>query len=233
MSWYELVVPVDPVGFWTMALTVATVGLIVVAGRGLRSLHLAKVDINARSQREARSCAIARCEEMATEIISTTGEIITRLVALKLPLFVQSGDAVRFDPDASEQVGKAQSWLAQVPPDLYSDCIKLLNKIEAWSMYFTNGVADHEIAFGPCAPVFCSMIVRFYPILLVRRAGNSSGQFPNAVKLFKNWRAQLDDQQHGQRLQALIQGMQDLQNRREAQAREAQPTLPPPIGTGI
>src|SRR2546422_4730966 len=47
-----------------------------------------------------------------------------------------------------------------LPIYLYSSCVTLLNELEAWAMYFTNALADHRIAFGPCAPVYCSLIVR-------------------------------------------------------------------------
>jgi hypothetical protein len=227
VRYYQFVQPTNPAEFWTMAYTIATVGLIVVAWRGLRSLKLAKADMLTRSQREARGCAIARCEEFAHDIISKNSDHITRFAAANLPLFVERADVVRFDPDTSEHLAAAQTWLHKMPADLHTDCIHLLNRLEAWSMYFTNGVADHEIAFGPCAPVFCSMIVRYYPILLVRRAGQGSGKFPNAVQLFKTWRAKLEAEQDGVKMQGLIEQMRDLQQRRANQ-----PTLPPPLGVG-
>jgi len=223
----QLVKPTNPTEFWTLILALVTAGLVFVAWRGLRSLTLAKADMLTRSQREARACAIARCDEMASDIISKNSDLINRFASANVPVFVQSADVVRFDPDASEHFVKAQAWVQQVPRELHSDCVHMLNRIEAWSMYFTNGVADHAIAFGPCAPVFCSLIVRYYAILLVRRAGHSSGKYPNAVQLFKSWRAQLEAEQDGIKMQALIETMQDLQQRRANH-----PILPPPLGTG-
>lgn len=225
---YPLIKPTNPTEFWTMAMTVLTLGLIVVAWRGLHSLQLAKADMLTRSQREARACAIARCEEMAGEIIEKNGELITRFAELELPVFVDSPDVVLFDPDTSAHLNRAQTWLAQVPPELRSDCITQMNRLEAWSMYFTNGVADHSIAFGPCAPVFCGMVVRYYPFLLVRRAGHSSGKFPNTVKLFKSWRSQIEAQTDGVKMQELVQKLSTLQ----ALRKKNDPQLPPPLGTG-
>lgn len=163
---------------------------------------------------------------MARDIVSKNSNLITRSAAVSLPVFVKSADVVRFDPDASEHVAQAREWHQKMPADQQSDCIHLLNRLEGWSMYFTNGVADHEIAYGPCAPLFCSMIVRYYPILLLCRAGQSSGKFPNAVQLFQSWRAKLEDEQNGIKMQGLVQSLTDLQQRRANQ-----PTLPAPLGT--
>lgn len=229
-TWLVTVIkPTNPTEFWTMALTVATVGLIIVAGLGLRSLRLSKTDMLTRSQREARACAIARCEEMAGEIINTNAALIDRFAELEIQLFVEVSDVVKFDPDASEQLAQAQAWRGKVPPELRSACITQLNKLEAWSMYFTNGVADHQIAFGPCAAVFCGMVVRYYPFLLVSRAGNASGKYPNLVKLFKSWRAEIEAQKDGVTFQELVTKLRDFQ----ATRRKSGHALEPPLGTGI
>jgi hypothetical protein len=140
---------------------------------------------------------------------------------------VQSPDEVKFDPDTSDHLEQAKAWLKDVPSDLLGDCVKLLNRLEAWSMYFTKGVADHEIAFAPCAPVFCGIVVRYYAVLLVARAGHASGKYPNLIEVFKDWRGQIESQKDGIKMKELVQSMKDLQARRGRGT-----GLQPPLGTG-
>src|SRR3989449_11311938 len=98
-----------------------------------------------------------------------------------------------------------------LPIYLYSSCVTLLNELEAWAMYFTNALADHQIAFGPCAPVYCSLIVQNYAILLVLRSRPSAGKFPHAVKLFKSWLELLEREQEGLKQGALLNELAKLQ----------------------
>ena len=141
---------------------------------------------------------------------------------------MKSADDVRFDPDKAEHLSEAEAWLLRIPQDLHIDCIRHLNRLEAWAMYFTNGVADHEIAFGPCAPVYCSMIVQYYAVLLSRRAGQQSGKFPNAVKLFKSWRAAIEKEESGVRFEELVRQLNEMHKRRESGE-----ALPHPLGTHL
>lgn len=235
MLWYmslpatawQLLKPTNPDEFWEMVTAILTMGLIIVAARGLRSLKLAKTDLLTRSQREARACAITRCEEMANDLIKGNSDLVTRFAELKKPVFVQRPEDVVFD-DTTKLVERARIWVADVPPDVIGDCTRLLNRLEAWSMYFTTGVADHDIAFGPCGPVFCAMVVRYYPILLLARSGRSSGKFPNTVQLFKSWTALIDNEKDGIQMKAVLENLKANQARREMA-----PVLPRPLGTGL
>jgi hypothetical protein len=225
---WTLIRPTTPGEFWTMAYAVVTVALLIAAVLGLRSLSLAKSDILTRSKREARQCAITRCEQMAQKIIDRNGNLLGRLATASRPVFVKSASDVVFDPDTAEHLAGARVWVQGLSQDLHQDCISHLNQLEAWAMYFTHGVADHAIAFGPCAPVYCSMIVQYYAVLLVRRAGHSSGKFPNAVQLFKSWSEALEREKSGVKMEELVRQLSELQARRRPEA-----PLPHPLGTQL
>lgn len=51
IDFWALVKPTGPLEFWTFILSAATISLVVVAYRGLRSLRLAKTDMLTRAQR--------------------------------------------------------------------------------------------------------------------------------------------------------------------------------------
>lgn len=224
---WTLLKPTNPDEFWEMVTAILTIALIIVAVRGLNSLKLAKTDLLTRSQREARAISILRCEELAAELIKLNSDLVGRFAELQKPVFAQRPDDVDFN-DTGRQVERARRWMDDVPADLQRDCLRLINRLEAWSMYFTTGVADHEIAFGPCAPVFCGIIVRYYPLFILARAGHSSGKFPNTVQLFESWRAKIDAEKDGVQMNAVLEALRVNQERRQMA-----PVLPRPLGTGL
>lgn len=181
-----------------------------------------------QANREARACAIARCEEFAEEIIPNHTPIANSFAANQVPVFVREASAVKFDPDGSEHLERAIEWWSALPPETRHDCMKLLNRMEAWAMYFTNQLADPKVAFGPCGPFFCSLVIQLYAPLIILRQQDTSGNYPNTVKLFKAWMGEMEDQKRG-----LMEG-ELLQQLRALQARGSQATrLPDPLGTRL
>jgi hypothetical protein len=224
----KLITPIDAVGFWTMLMTIVTIALACIAWRGLRSLNLTKTDMLTRSKREARQCAISRCEELAKVIIPANQRLSSKLGAAQIPVFVKSPEEVTFDPKKSDHLPKAREWVSKLPTSLHNDCIHHINMLEGWAMYFTNLIADEQIAFGPCAPVFCSQMAQYFPVFVVHRANQRSGKYPNAVKLFEIWRHRLETAESGIKMQELVEKISELQKRPSG----PQP-LPLPLGTDI
>lgn len=63
-SWRHLILPRDPLEFWTLALTLATVGLGVVAFFGLRSVSLSKNDMKNRTTNDPGEVSFEKTEEV-------------------------------------------------------------------------------------------------------------------------------------------------------------------------
>jgi hypothetical protein len=163
---------------------------------------------------------------MAQVILPQNGTLLDRLAVAKIPPFtIKSADAVQLDPDSAAHLAAARAWVQTLPQDLHVACVDLLNRLEAWAMYFTKQVADHDIAFGPCGRVLCLFVVQYYAILLDRRAGKTSGKFPNLVELFTSWRGAL---QQETTMNDLAQKAALLQEQRRA----GKP-LKPPLGTNL
>lgn len=225
----SVVVPTDPEEFWSLVSALVSGMVLWVAFRGLRSLKLTREGMLNQAHREARGCAIARCEEFAAEIIPLNAVIVNAFAALKTPVFVEDAADVRFDPDNREDLARAQEWFDGLPPEVRSACIGLMNRMEAWAMYFTNQLADPDIAFGPCGPYFCSRVVQLYPYLLIARNRDpSSGNYPNVVALFKAWIAQLEEERRGLIRGQLLEQLAELQAKGSPRA-----TLKPPLGTQL
>lgn len=212
-AFWEVIQPTDATSFWAMVAGLASVALVLAVMRGLRSLKLTQADVELRTKREASALAVARCEEFALEIIPEGVHIDGALKAAQIPRFVTSVATVTFNPDNTQLLAAAEEWRSPIGADLDWRCISLLNRLEAWAMHFATGVADHSVAFGPCAQVFCNMVVRHYPFLLQARANPSSGNFPYTVKLFENWNDQLEKEHLGLKAEDLMKKLDSIAER--------------------
>lgn len=208
-------------GFGGAVTALLTLALLVVAIIGLRSLGIAQTDMVNRARRDARSCSIDRCREFADDIIVRSLD-----VRLKLPLFVKSEKDVVFDGEKETvQVKAATDWVNKTPIETLNKCIGLLNRMESWAMYFTQGLADASLAYQPCSPVYLSIVLQQYPLLVYLRAQSGSGRFPNTVQLFEAWFVAKNSHEQAENLKKMAQAMQEL---REAGERAS---LKPPLGT--
>lgn len=191
----SIVVPKNPTEFWTMVAALATLGafgativVAVMAKMGLNALVLSKKDMKTRATREARVCAIQRCEQMATDIIPLMNKVFAAAAGAKVALFVRDLESVKFDGAAeSASVPRAQAWVASLPLDMQRDMIAASNLLEGWAMYFNHELADHDLALDPVGYVFLQFVMYLYGGLITQRAGNTSGRYANVVKLFNLW----------------------------------------------
>lgn len=143
------------------------------------------------------------------------------------PLIREEGPTGSLKP-TKEELDAAKAWFAAAPPEVLGNIVALLNRLEAWSMYFTKELADPDVAFGPCAPWFCSTVIQYYAVLLVVRTRGSSGKFPNTVRLFEGWLSGLEEQARGLKEGDLLNQLATLQA-----TGAPKKTLPPPLGTSL
>jgi hypothetical protein len=162
LGWRHLVVPTNAMEFWTVALTLATVGLGGVAYFGLRSLSLSKKDMRNRATREETQCAIDRCNEMGRELLPLFTDILHDLTAKKIPVFVRDTSQVSFRKEEEDpKVASAIKWVGLLDSKSQNATIELLNRLECWAMFFTTNpaLASEKLAFEPCSTVFCQMVM--------------------------------------------------------------------------
>lgn len=64
----------------------------------------------------------------------------------------------------------------------------LLNQLETWSIHFTPGLADSNVAFKPCATIYCTVVVMLYASIITQRHNDPrSGPYQNVIDLFDRW----------------------------------------------
>ena len=61
---------------------------------------------------------------------------------------------------------------------IYYDLIELANALEAYSMYFVQGIADEKIAFFPTSQSFIDAVEKALPIIFYAKIDD--------IKLYKN-----------------------------------------------
>jgi hypothetical protein len=228
---FELATPKTTDQFWLMVAALVNVAILTVAAYGLKSIRLARAGLLLQAKRDSRNCAVQRCEEFAREIVDLNIPLLDEYARSKATVFAQETGPPQFDPDINEHVVKAQVWLSKLSPEAQNRSVVLLNRLEAWSMYFTHQLADPKVAIGPCGPYFTAMVVRDYAVLLWQRNRDpSSGKFPNIVKLYQAWTAESERDQIGSETGALLQRINELQHREKAAMLV---TLDDPLGTVI
>lgn len=198
---WEFLRPLDAAGAWSLVIAIATVvlalgtlGLATFALRGLHSLKLTRIEMINRAEREAKLLAIHRLEELASEVIPMNASILDDMATHKIDVFVKRSEEVRFDPDPPD-LREAAQWAGALPHELHNKMLAFLNRLEAWSVYFTTGIADDSVAFGPVAPLLRSWVGMYYSVLLLERSQTRSGNFPNLVMLYEAWSNRMDAQQ--------------------------------------
>lgn len=229
-----LVHPTSAAEFWTMmqaaaaTLTLsATIGIAMVAWFGLRSIRLARNDMITRSTRESRALAIRRSEEFAEMLHGKTPPISAELGQANIAAFtksIRSGAAIFDEPVF---VTQARAWWKDVPGPTQTRIVHILNDMEAWSMYFAHGLADADVAYGPCAATFCSIVMQYAAWIVIARTDKLGGGYPNIVTLFKSWRSELDAQDRGLQTEAALRAA------KAAEDRVAKHKLAAPLGTEI
>jgi hypothetical protein len=225
---WALLQPKDAASAWlaigamaAVITAITSIAIAVFAFRGLRSLTIARDEIVHRATREAKLCAIQRLEEIAKEIIPLNTNVLEAMASGKVKAFLGPTDAIELEPDKAD-LTTAKAWYSLAPQEAYRRIITLLNRLEAWSVYFTEGVADPDTAFEPMAPLLRSWVGQYYAVLLVLRSGSSksSGKFPNLVRLYLQWTAKMDKQQLD-RLHRDIAGQLEQAEARLAQSKLA------------
>lgn len=228
-------IPTGPDNFWEMVGAIAGVAGIVVSGvvgivayKGLAAIRLTQQDIKARVARETASCTIARLEEFAQELIPEHGQVVGAMAEHNVPPFLREKQTPHFNhPSDHPDVEAARAWRRQVPPAVINQCLRHLNRLEAWASYFLHGLADEKIAFEPTGPVLRAWVLTYYPFLVVARADPAMGNYVNLVALYRLWASTISAKETQQQVEEIERRWLE---KKEELARAA---LPRPIGSDI
>jgi hypothetical protein len=86
--------------------------------------------------------------------------------------------------------------------------IKGLNALDGFASFFTNKIADDEIAFNSVGLSFCDSVESIYPFIVFSRKAGEFSYYHNVIELYKIWKKRIDKLQ----LQDKIGGLQKTLN---------------------
>lgn len=195
------------------------IGLLIIGFWGLKQLNLAKEqiaiakkEIKTNSERESALLAAKQCEIFADKFLPPISKLIS-LTGNDKGLPKYSGKTYTFQVD-SNFAKNAPSFFKKWSTNTEAMDImaKLLNDLEAFSVYFTKKIADESIAFQSLGDVYCKTIEDFlYPFITVSR--KDKNLFSNVVELYNLWRDRIRTQQLELELDNLLEEYENINPR--------------------
>lgn len=82
------------------------------------------------------------------------------------------------------------------------EILEILNSMEAFSIYFTKGVADEEIAYSSVGRTFCHSVENYSTDICFLRKNDETSAFNNLVKLYSIWNSRVKSEKLSKELEA-------------------------------
>lgn len=206
--------------------------LVYVAYKALKQIEIAKdhlavakKDILIRAERESANLAAKQCEFLINEIIPLVNEIDEIIRSNNYP-------NIKIDKMLIKEFTKAE--LLSLPKETLKEIIKMqkallkendcallgkiqnvVNKLEAFSTYFVNGIADEAIAFNAVGKQFCSFCIDYYYVIAIVRNKESKNHYCELVRLYEIWANSLNQIEYELEVRQLAKNMEDITSKME------------------
>jgi len=148
--------------------------------------------IKITSQREAANIAADKVRDYCTEIIPFENRIFDEKVKINYIEF--KGPIRNFTNDEVKDWDKDfLDWFLKKPIEITELELNVLNKLEAFSIYFIKGIADEKIAFSSIGKAFCESVKRLYPTMTIFRGSkNPNKDYEILIQLYRLWSERLE-----------------------------------------
>jgi len=162
--------------------------LVIVGGLVFYQIKVAKDDLQTRCARESCSRSMDLSEKYAKEIIPKIDKFNAN-VASKKYRFISYDVPQFYEDKISENDRKYYNddikfYLSN--PDVYSECVNIMNLFEALSMNFIKGVADENVVFTALSQTYCSFVKK-HTSLLCKLRNRKYNIYTNLVYLHTLW----------------------------------------------
>lgn len=162
--------------------------------------ELSRKDAALTARRECISSALEQCQEFA-KLIQETGRVANELKGLGYDPKGETDATFPFIPPAKDP--KASQIWTENKNGVVSRILEVLNKHEAFAMYFVHGLADDQIAFPPTGQSFCNQCEFFATFIGLYRNKPGFEYYRNLVTLYQSWKTRLLKRELEQRELAL------------------------------
>ena len=157
----------------------------------IMQLRLTKKAIVTSSKREAARLSAKQIDHYNNQIIPLLDDLFRIRLKEKIEdVVIEVGD---FNREAVEsKLGKEETKKIIVARiKLIIPVLRVINSMEAFSTYFTKGVADEEIAYSAVGRTFCNSIEGLYFDIATCLKKDEDSSFQNIIRLYQIWSARL------------------------------------------
>ena len=170
--------------------------LVLLGGFVFYQIKIAKDDLKTRCIRESREKSVEIADIFAKEIIPKI-DTFTKGVKNKNHTLTNR-KLNKYYKNEISTLGQNQELLykkdiefLKTNPELYTECVIVLNKLEAIAINFTQGVADEKAVFSALSQVYCNFIRTNSSFLCFLR-DQRYNIFTNVLELYRIWSNRID-----------------------------------------
>jgi hypothetical protein len=189
------------------------IAIAIIAAIGLRQIVIARRIARINANREAFKLAGDQTLFYLTHIIPSQNELSQAITDNKVTYFKAFDCQIVDKTFQTKFIGTADDLesLKKIIPEL----AKVLNAMEAFALFFTQGVANEKAAFSAVGETFCNQVRKLAAALSMVNAGKDS--YRNLTELFFLWNDRLEAQklslekdQISKKLNAITPGKIDI-----------------------
>lgn len=166
--------------------------LAILGFAAIIQLRLTKKALIITSKRQAAELATQQIGLYTSQIIPLQNKFTEIKIAKNIPRIICQ-DLERFTIEELKLKTKAEIIQSKSEQLLQhsDDILPILNAMDSFSIYFTKGVADEEIAFTSIGHTFCFTVDSFSYDLCLLRKDDDENCFNNLVKLYEIWNSRI------------------------------------------
>ena len=175
-------------------------------------LRLTKKSIITASMRQAAELSSKQVEVYNNKIIPLQDKLFLKETELKVekPQLHNLEKFLKQEITAQLDAKSIENAINQSIPTIFQLLI-ILNNMEAFSTYFTKGVADEEIAYSAIGRTFCHTIDGYSFDICILREDDETSAFNNLIELYKIWNARLRTEKISKELKFKQNELQNIQ----------------------
>ena len=177
----KYVVPILP--YFDILYCLLTLGLLIVAWKGLKQITLGRHIANLNAQRDALKVAAEQCRIYADKIIPLSDDL--RKKTKDFPFFDAFTFSVKGSVITVENTKELSDDDFQQLETIGPEYVKLFNAIDSFSQHLTSGLADEKNAYFCLGDAHLSIVSRFIPLLVPQ--AQEGHVWSNTLHLFVVW----------------------------------------------
>jgi hypothetical protein len=170
--------------------SISTVTLVIVAIIGLKQLTISKETRRISAKRDAFKLAAEQTVIFGEKIIPEI-DILDKLIKdKKIDFFIKS--TVSIEGDNISVNAYTENYSIEKMIEIAPNLGKILNSLEAFSIYFVSGVAAENVTFETCGDSFVRTVKKLMPFII--SFNKEKNGYNNTLKLFRTWNSRFESE---------------------------------------